>query len=578
MNRHNRFYLPYSAFPNNYNPCSPDDFISDEMSGYQSINYLEFDEFRNGSECKDSRSTRRERLSHYGGKWSDRGEPNGGYYNHPEDRGYPSNHCNNKCPDQHSKGGRKGSLKKPDSQESTSKQEQVILIESDDSGSVEVVQETSPPEKVPDATLSDIQSRKKEKRKLRKQRQRKQGCFKSPGTTREPAQTYHSHIKGPRPSEKTNKDSTSAPVGLNTVEQNSCGARSSAQTSKSTANGRSCNISMEHFIKKAEVAHCLACDEYIPMQYYLIELHLRSPDHRANCKGMMVQSKNLGLTTVQRLLRLKCTQQKLKCYLKDIGVTIEPKRNHREVWSTQQRAVPEATQEAELPCEQVMQAAEAVEKWKDQEAGLFSAQVIQADEKEKDGIDLKAKLICGQAIQATAAVEDGKTQLQETVCVREIQADGAGEVKNVVEPSIEQVIQGNDAVEDGKKQKVEPFCGLMMEADEVVGDGKDQEVEPICAQVIQANKIVGKTKDREVDEAVDYRKDQETEPLSKKMVLAPDPVINGESQACEESIPATENLQEPEQWQRTQPLFDLLDEEDDLEGVELGEEEMGEDI
>lgn len=137
-----------------------------------------------------------------------------------------------------------------------------------------------------------------------------------------------------------------------------------------------------------------------------------------------------------------------------------------------------------------------------------------------------------------------RTQLQEPVCVWKIQADGEGKEKKAVEPCIEQVILGNDMVKEEKKQKVESFCRRTVQ----------------------------------FDKAADYGKAQKTEPLSKELVFAPDPVTNGESQACEGTVPGTENVQEPEQWQQTQPLFHLLDEEDDLEGVELGEEEIGEDF
>lgn len=41
---------------------------------------------------------------------------------------------------------------------------------------------------------------------------------------------------------------------------------------------------MEHFMKKVEAAHCSACDVFIPMQYMLIQKHLKSPDHNYNRK------------------------------------------------------------------------------------------------------------------------------------------------------------------------------------------------------------------------------------------------------------------------------------------------------
>lgn len=37
-------------------------------------------------------------------------------------------------------------------------------------------------------------------------------------------------------------------------------------------------------MKKVEAAHCSACDVFIPMQYMLIQKHLKSPDHNYNRK------------------------------------------------------------------------------------------------------------------------------------------------------------------------------------------------------------------------------------------------------------------------------------------------------
>lgn len=37
-------------------------------------------------------------------------------------------------------------------------------------------------------------------------------------------------------------------------------------------------------MKKVEAAHCSACDVFIPMQYTLIQKHLKSPDHNYNRK------------------------------------------------------------------------------------------------------------------------------------------------------------------------------------------------------------------------------------------------------------------------------------------------------
>ncbi|XP_017313113.2 A-kinase anchor protein 8 isoform X2 [Ictalurus punctatus] len=232
------------------------------------------------------------------------------------------------------------------------------------------------------------------------------------------------------------------------------------------------DISMEHFMRKAEAAHCLACDVYIPMQHYLIQNHLKSPDHINNCKIMMEQSKNWGLSFAQSILSNKCVRKKLKRHLKDSMVTGGSEVKPEVVWSTGQRAIP------------------------DPEADMM---------------------------------------MQE------------------VEPFCERTSQAEEAVGDGKDHEVEPFCGRTSQDEEAVGDGKDHEVEPLSKRVVPAA------------EAKKNGKEQQAEPM------------------CEEVGPAAEKIrnkdvrEKPEERYLTELLFDLLDEEEDVEGVELGEEELGED-
>ncbi|KAI4888192.1 hypothetical protein NFI96_018643 [Prochilodus magdalenae] len=76
------------------------------------------------------------------------------------------------------------------------------------------------------------------------------------------------------------------------------------------------DIGMEHFMKKVEAAHCAACDLYIPMQYSLIQKHLKSPDHNYNRKGMMEQSKRSCLSVARSILNHKVIGKKLESYLK----------------------------------------------------------------------------------------------------------------------------------------------------------------------------------------------------------------------------------------------------------------------
>ncbi|XP_076839603.1 uncharacterized protein LOC143484641 isoform X3 [Brachyhypopomus gauderio] len=77
------------------------------------------------------------------------------------------------------------------------------------------------------------------------------------------------------------------------------------------------DIGMEHFMRKVEAAHCAACDMYIPMQYNLIQKHLRSPDHNYNRKYMMEESERSGLSVARSILNHKIIRKKLESYLKN---------------------------------------------------------------------------------------------------------------------------------------------------------------------------------------------------------------------------------------------------------------------
>ncbi|XP_074836180.1 A-kinase anchor protein 8-like isoform X2 [Carettochelys insculpta] len=76
------------------------------------------------------------------------------------------------------------------------------------------------------------------------------------------------------------------------------------------------DIGMEHFIKKVEAAHCAACDLFIPMQYGIIQKHLKSLDHNHNRRAMMEQSKKSSLVVARSILNNKLISKKLDRYLK----------------------------------------------------------------------------------------------------------------------------------------------------------------------------------------------------------------------------------------------------------------------
>ncbi|XP_043940357.1 A-kinase anchor protein 8-like isoform X2 [Protopterus annectens] len=76
------------------------------------------------------------------------------------------------------------------------------------------------------------------------------------------------------------------------------------------------DIGMEHFVKKVEAAHCAACDLFIPMQYAILQKHLKSADHNRNRKATMEQSKKTCLVVARSILNNKLISKKLERYLK----------------------------------------------------------------------------------------------------------------------------------------------------------------------------------------------------------------------------------------------------------------------
>ncbi|XP_075404543.1 A-kinase anchor protein 8-like isoform X2 [Tenrec ecaudatus] len=75
-------------------------------------------------------------------------------------------------------------------------------------------------------------------------------------------------------------------------------------------------IAMEHFVRKVEAAHCAACDLFIPMQFGVIQKHLKTMDHNRNRRLMMEQSKKSSLMVARSILNNKLISKKLERYLK----------------------------------------------------------------------------------------------------------------------------------------------------------------------------------------------------------------------------------------------------------------------
>ncbi|KAM4888825.1 A-kinase anchor protein 8 [Thomomys bottae] len=75
-------------------------------------------------------------------------------------------------------------------------------------------------------------------------------------------------------------------------------------------------IGQEHFFKKIEAAHCLACDMLIPAQHQLLQRHLHSADHNHNRRVAAEQFKKTSLHVAKSVLNNRHIVKMLEKYLK----------------------------------------------------------------------------------------------------------------------------------------------------------------------------------------------------------------------------------------------------------------------
>ncbi|XP_066470329.1 A-kinase anchor protein 8 isoform X2 [Tiliqua scincoides] len=75
-------------------------------------------------------------------------------------------------------------------------------------------------------------------------------------------------------------------------------------------------IGQEHFFKKIEAAHCMACDMLIPAQQHLLQRHLRSVDHNRNRRMAAEHFKKASFHVAKSVLNSKHIVKMLEKYLK----------------------------------------------------------------------------------------------------------------------------------------------------------------------------------------------------------------------------------------------------------------------
>ncbi|KAG9466802.1 hypothetical protein GDO78_016050 [Eleutherodactylus coqui] len=106
-------------------------------------------------------------------------------------------------------------------------------------------------------------------------------------------------------------------------------------------------LGMEHFLKKIEAAHCVACDKILPMYCSILQQHIESNFHDQNSRIMMKNSKENALHTAKTVLEQN--KRKLKQYMQGQNPFLnDEKDNSRKVCSTD--PAPEAKGPGQVPC------------------------------------------------------------------------------------------------------------------------------------------------------------------------------------------------------------------------------------
>ncbi|XP_069815779.1 A-kinase anchor protein 8-like [Dendropsophus ebraccatus] len=88
-------------------------------------------------------------------------------------------------------------------------------------------------------------------------------------------------------------------------------------------------LGMENFVKKIDVANCVACSILIPMQPSAIERHIRTSLHSKKCKIMMENSKKKTLSIARMIL--KHHKQELEQYINNHVDEEETPRRRRNI-------------------------------------------------------------------------------------------------------------------------------------------------------------------------------------------------------------------------------------------------------
>ncbi|KAM8843602.1 A-kinase anchor protein 8-like isoform 1-T1 [Synchiropus picturatus] len=173
-------------------------------------------------------------------------------------------------------------------------------------------------------------------------------------------------------------------------------------------------LGMEHFLKKVEAAHCVACDIFIPMQPHLIEKHMKSHEHNYHRKEMMEFSKKASLAVARSILNHKFIGMKLEKYLKgENPFTDRDENDPEETILTEAAEGGEAAEGAECQAEAMAddkepvveeEAAEETEKTEEQETDKVEEE---EEEQQQQQPELQAQEENGQELEGNPEEDEG---------------------------------------------------------------------------------------------------------------------------------------------------------------------------
>ncbi|XP_056426815.1 A-kinase anchor protein 8-like isoform X2 [Hyla sarda] len=75
-------------------------------------------------------------------------------------------------------------------------------------------------------------------------------------------------------------------------------------------------LGMDNYVKKVDLAHCDACDVFLPMHSLTLQEHIKSPSHRNNSKDMILYAKKRAFKTAMSILGDKRNKQRMEQFRK----------------------------------------------------------------------------------------------------------------------------------------------------------------------------------------------------------------------------------------------------------------------